>query len=70
MASGVDWKNCFSVAPESSYPMHPGWQCDFYFGYGLGIFMPFSTWFFNFDLDRLILWLPVTPTFKLATFLL
>ncbi|RVW16587.1 hypothetical protein CK203_069430 [Vitis vinifera] len=37
MASGVDWKNCFSVAPESSYPMHPGWQCDFYFGYGLDV---------------------------------
>ncbi|RVX09748.1 hypothetical protein CK203_012439 [Vitis vinifera] len=37
----MDWDlwgpSCSQVAPESSYPMHPGWQCDFYFGYGLDV---------------------------------
>ena len=31
--------NYFTVDQESSYSMQSGWQCDFYFGYGYGIFM-------------------------------
>jgi hypothetical protein len=34
----------FPVAHESSYSMLPGWQCDFYIGYGYGISM-FLTFF-------------------------
>lgn len=44
----VDLKYLFSAAQESSYHISQGWQCDFYFGYGLGNYFP-TLMFCNLD---------------------